>query len=318
MDPMVYPVLVLVVVLIAAVVAVVIDSRNTKLRHRIEAIVGTEVESIEEQSYSIRLARRGEQRILAFLARLFRVPVDMPAAQKIAPHWVFLLGIGVVVGATMLADRYGGVTLETACGVGVVAGFLAIRIMFTLQVSSYQLALQRQLPDAIEMVVSAIRAGLPVGEAFRAVSIESPSPTKDEFVRVVNEMAVGTSADKALLSVYSRTKLTEYAIFAVTINVQTRSGGRLVESVQRLADTVRSRLAMMTRAKALAGEARVSAIILGSLPFVAGAALSAIRPGYLDPLFNDPRGTKMLGFAVVALILGILLMRRMIRKATAE
>ncbi len=318
MDPMVYPVLVLIVVLIAAVIAVIVDNRNTKLRHRIEALVGTDTDEVDDQSYTIRVARRGEQRLMGIAAKLLHIPVDLPAAQKIAPYWVFSLGLVVLVGGAMLADRYLGVSLVVAAVMGLVVSLLVQRVVFGMQMSSYQAALQSQLPDAIEMVVSAIRAGLPVGDAFRAVSLESPSPTKDEFVRVVNEMAVGAAADKALLSVYSRTKLTEYAIFAVTINVQTRSGGRLVESVQRLAETVRGRLAMMTRAKALAGEARVSAIILGSLPFVAGAALSAIRPGYLDPLFNDPRGTKMLGFATVALVLGILLMRRMIRKATAE
>lgn len=318
MDPMVYPVLLLIVVLIAAVIAVIVDSRNTKLRHRIEALAGPEDSAAEEPSLSIRVAQQSELRFLSVFARLLRIPLDVPGAQKIAPHWVFVLGLIVLVGGTMLAERYAGVSWAMAGVIGLIASVLAQRVVFGMQMSSYQAALQQQLPDAVEMVVSAIRAGLPVGEAFRALSVESPAPTKDEFVRVVNEIALGASADKALLNVFHRTQLTEYAIFAVTINVQSKSGGRLVESVQRLAETIRQRLGMMTRAKALAGEARVSAIILGSLPFVAGAALSAIRPGYLDPLFNDPRGTKMLGFASVTLLLGILLMRRMIRKATAE
>ena len=318
MDPMVYPVIVLILVLIAAVIAVIVDSRNTKLRHRIEALAGPEEAVAEEQSLSIRIAQQRELRFLSMIARMLSVPLDVPGAQKIAPHWVFIIGLIVLVGATMLAERYAGVSWAVAAVIGFVAAVLSQRILFGMQMSNYQAALQAQLPDAVEMVVSAIRAGLPVSDAFRAVSVESPSPTKDEFVRVVNEMALGAVADKALLNVFMRTRVTEYAIFAVTINVQSRSGGRLVESVHRLAETIRQRLAMMTRAKALAGEARVSAIILGSLPFVAGAALSAIRPGYLDPLFNDPRGTRMLGFATVALILGILLMRRMIRKATAE
>lgn len=318
MDPMVYPVLVLILVLIAAVIAVVVDSRNTKLRHRIEALAGPEEAVAEEQSLSIRIAQQRELRFLAVVAKVLRIPIDVPGAQKIAPHWVFIFGLIVLVGGTFLAERYAGVSWVGAGIIGILVSLLAQRVVFGLQMSKYQAALQQQLPDAVEMVVSAIRAGLPVSDAFRAVSMESPSPTKDEFVRVVNEMALGAAADKALLNVFLRTQVTEYAIFAVTINVQTRSGGRLVESVQRLAETIRQRLGMMTRAKALAGEARVSAIILGSLPFVAGAALSAIRPGYLDPLFNDPRGTKMLGFASVTLLLGILLMRRMIRKATAE
>jgi tight adherence protein B len=141
---------------------------------------------------------------------------------------------------------------------------------------------------------------------------------KDEFIRVMNEIALGVSPQDALHAVYRRTKVPEFSIFAVTIGVQTRSGGRLAETIQNLAATVRTRLGMAARAKALAGEARVSAFILGSMPFVAGGALSLIKPGYLDPLFNDPRGHTMLTIAGVGLVLGILTMRTLIGSATKE
>ena len=313
---MMYPVLLLIVVLIIAVVAFIADGKNTRLLHRVEGLGGPESDQPDTQARSIRITQRGEWRWVTFLARLVKIPVDLPGARVIAPVWVVLLGV-LAMGATIaVGQRY--LPLSLAVLIGVVICVITQRSIFGWELNKYQAALQQQLPDAIEMVVSAIRAGLPVGDAFRALSEEMPSPTKDEFVRVVNEMSLGIAADKALLNVHNRTRVTEYAIFAVTISVQTRSGGRLVESVQKLAETVRYRLAMVTRAKALAGEARVSAIILGSLPFVAGAGLSAIRPGYLDPLFNDPRGNRMLVFAGIGLLLGVLTMRRMIKKATSE
>lgn len=316
MQPMMYPVLVLIVVLVIAVIAFIADGKNTRLLHRVEGLGGPEGDQPESQARSIRIAQRGEWRWVTFLARLVKIPVDLPGAKVIPPIWIVLLGV-LAMGATIaVGQRY--LPLALAIPIGVAICVITQRSIFGWELNKYQAALQQQLPDAIEMVVSAIRAGLPVGDAFRALSEEMPSPTKDEFVRVVNEMSLGIAADKALLNVHNRTRVTEYAIFAVTISVQTRSGGRLVESVQKLAETVRYRLAMVTRAKALAGEARVSAIILGSLPFVAGAGLSAIRPGYLDPLFNDPRGNRMLVFAGIGLLLGILTMRRMIKKATAE
>ena len=316
MQPMMYPVLLLIVVLIIAVVAFIADGKNTRLLHRVEGLGGPESDQPDTQARSIRITQRGEWRWVTFLARLVKIPVDLPGARVIAPVWVVLLGV-LAMGATIaVGQRY--LPLSLAILIGVVICVITQRSIFGWELNKYQAALQQQLPDAIEMVVSAIRAGLPVGDAFRALSEEMPSPTKDEFVRVVNEMSLGIAADKALLNVHNRTRVTEYAIFAVTISVQTRSGGRLVESVQKLAETVRYRLAMVTRAKALAGEARVSAIILGSLPFVAGAGLSAIRPGYLDPLFNDPRGNRMLVFAGIGLLLGVLTMRRMIKKATSE
>jgi tight adherence protein B len=167
-------------------------------------------------------------------------------------------------------------------------------------------------------VVSATRAGLPIREAFRGIADEMPAPTSLEFSRIVNEMALGVPPEDALLTLHRRTRVSEYAIFAVTIGVQIKSGGRLAETIQTLAETVRQRLAMAARAHALASEARTSAVILASLPFVGGAMLSTINPGYLNPLFHDPRGIHMLIFASIGVVFGIWAMRQMIVRATRE
>lgn len=315
-DPLWYPVIVLFVVLIGAIIGLVIDNRNTKLRLRVEALIPHEDEQPAAETPSIRVARPTGLRTKRVLAWLLRMPVDLPAAHVVNPRIVILLGVLAGALATFASVRFVG--WDYTVPLGVVAGLVATRAIFAWEWNGYQKSLRQQLPDTIEMVVSAVRAGLPISDAFRGVAQEMPAPTKGEFTRVVAEMAVGTPADAALLHVHDRTKVTEYAIFAVTISVQNRSGGRLVESVQKLAETVRYRLSMQMRAQALAGEARVSAIILGSLPFAAGAALSAIRPGYLDPLFDDPRGNRLVVFAAVGLFLGVMTMRRMIRKATTE
>jgi tight adherence protein B len=315
-DPLWYPVIVLFIVLIGAIAGLVIDSRNTRLRLRVEALGPAEDPRAEPDTPSIRLAQHGASASRRLVAAFLRMPTDLPAAHVVAPHLVALLGLLAGVLVALAAARFIG--WNWAVPLGLAASLAAMRMIFAWELGAYRNALLTQLPDAIEMVVGAVRAGLPIAEAFRAVAHEMPAPTKGEFARVVAEMAVGTPADLALLHVHGRTRVTEFAIFAVTIGVQNRSGGRLVESVQKLAETVRYRLSMAMRARALAGEARVSAVILGSLPFAAGAALSAIRPGYLDPLFNDPRGTRLVVFAAIGMFLGIMTMRRMIRGATAE
>jgi tight adherence protein B len=121
-----------------------------------------------------------------------------------------------------------------------------------------------------------------------------------------------------MFALYQRTGVTEYSIFAVTLAVQTTSGGHLAETIQTLADTVRERLTLASRAKALAGEGIVSATILCILPVVTGIALSLIQPGYLMPLFADPRGRKMFLFGVGALLAGVWTMRKMISGAVRE
>jgi tight adherence protein B len=197
-------------------------------------------------------------------------------------------------------------------------GVLLVRAVFGWEQARYRRLLLRQLPDAIELVVSATRAGLPIREAFRGISQEMPAPTNVEFARIVNELSLGVAPDDALLALHRRTRVAEYAIFAVTIGVQIKSGGRLTETIQTLSETVRQRLAMAARARALASEAKASAVILTSLPFVGGALLSAIHPGYLDPLFHDPRGERMLIFAMVGIVLGVWSMRQLILQATRE
>ena len=193
-----------------------------------------------------------------------------------------------------------------------------MRMIFGWELARYRAKLVRQLPDAVQLVVSATRAGLPVTEAFQAIAMEMGSPTRDEFTRVWHELTMGVPPDQALLGMHRRTGVTEYAIFAVTIGVQMRSGGRLAETIQNLADTVRERLQIAARARALAGEAKVSAIIMGILPVIAGLLLSIARPGHLDPLFHDPRGIRMFLFGITTLILGALTMRQMIRGATKD
>jgi tight adherence protein B len=315
---LVLPVLALIVVLIVALVAVAIgllrDGRQKRLLGRVETV--SPAASMAAAEVNIRVAGHQQSKPAAWLARLVRMPVDMPKANVFPARGV--IGLGVLLGLAVGIWAGPHLGWSWAAVAGLLIAILLPRSIFGWEWAKYQRTLLQQLPDAVEMVVSAVRAGLPVGDGFISVAIDMPSPTKDEFSRIVNEMAVGVAADQALLNVFSRTRVTEYAIFAVTISVQTRSGGKLVEGVQKLAETIRYRLAMATRAQALAGEARVSAIILGSLPFVAGAGLSALRPGYLDPLFHDPRGIRMLYVAIVGLLLGTVTMRQMIKKATSE
>ena len=312
------PVLILIAVLVCAVFVLIANGRNKKLMARIETLAPAEVEptAAETAARTLRLHASQRSPFLQGIAGIFRIPLDLPGANIVPPWQIIALGM-LLGGVSFFGIRiYAGGPLGGLAGA--VIGLLLTRGLFGMEISRYQGLLRQQLPDAIELVVSVTRAGLPVTDALRSVAREMPAPTRDEFARVANEIAVGAAPDTALLNVQLRTGVAEFAIFAVTIGVQGRSGGRLAETVQNLAETIRYRLAMQNRASALSGEARVSALILGGLPVVAGILLSLIRPGYLDPLFHDPRGENMLLIALIGMVLGGLTMRRMIRKATAE
>ena len=134
----------------------------------------------------------------------------------------------------------------------------------------------------------------------------------------MKEITLGRTPEQALMELHRRTRITEYAIFAVTLAVQMRSGGRLAESIENLANTVRQRLAIAARARALAAESRLSARVLIAMPFVAGITMTLMHHDYLVPLFFDARGQRLLIGSAVALVVGAFTMRRMIRGATTE
>jgi len=248
--------------------------------------------------------------------RLLNMPIDLPLAHVVSPGLVLTVTTALAVlagyGSHLLVSWWASLLAA------LVLWILATRGIFGWEIERYRTKLLRQLPDTIHLVISATRAGLPVSEAFRMVVQEMPNPTGAEFARLADEMAVGVSADDALLSMHRRTGVTEYAIFAVTVGVQARSGGRLAETISNLADTVRDRIGIAGKAKALSAEARTAAIIMTVLPVFSGLLLEVTRPGYLRPLVDDPRGQTMVIVGLVTLFLGVITMRQMIRAATRD
>lgn len=312
------PVLVLVGVLVVSLVVLRFDLRRQRLQARVQtlAALGGGADSAAESRQSIRLPQRRGARFYGFVSWALGLPADLKAVQLI-PTWVVcVIGILAAIAGTVIGRLY--FSLPLAALGGIVTGLLVARAIFRWQFGRYFSKLRQQLPDAIELLVSTTSAGLPASDGFRAIAREMPEPTSGEFRRIAEEMALGVSVDEALRTMHHRTRVPEYAILAVTLAVQSRSGGRLVETVSTLAETIRQRMAIADRAKALAGEAKLSATILGILPVFAGVLMSVIQPGFLQPLFFDPRGNMLLLFGIVTLALGILTMRQMIRGATRE
>jgi len=310
--------IILLVALVAAVVMLRLDTRQKRLEERIQGVAefGPPRDQLRDQPRSIRMTqpRRGSTRGLAY--SVLRVPVGLTHA-NVLPIWlVFVIGIVAGLGESWVANIF--VSPITAWLSAAATGFLLTRGIFGWEVERYRKKLLGQIADALELIGSATRAGLPAAEAFRMLAREMPSPTRDEFVQVVNEMSVGAAPEDAVMGVFRRTRLAEYSIFAVTLAIQTRSGGRLSESITNLAETVRQRVAVAGRAEALAAEAKLSARVITVLPFVGGAAMSFLQPGFLTPLLHDPRGKRLVVVGVITLGLGMYTMRKMIQGVSKD
>lgn len=289
--------------------------RRKALYARLDATVATGVAVRPVAGPDIRL-RNQRRRRFSTLARLFRVPEDLPNAHVVSPVVVFAAG-SLTGWATF---QLSSVLLEWQWStlLGLLAFLLTVRGLFGWELERYRAKLVGQLPDTIQLVVSATRAGLPVSDSFRAIAREMASPTKEEFQRVESAMALGETPDQALIALHQRTGVAEYAIFAVTIGVQARSGGRLAETIQNLADTIRERLSVIGRARAVASEAKASAFIMGALPFVSGMLMYILRPEQILLLFHDARGHRMLAVGIITLGIGIATMRQLIASVGRE
>lgn len=170
-----------------------------------------------------------------------------------------------------------------------------------------------QLPEALDLLVRGVKAGLPVTELIGQVGGEMPDPVGTEFQRAADAMQLGLSIEEALWSSVKRINVSEFKFFVISLSVQRETGGNLTETLENLADLLRRRRQMQLKVRAMSSEARASAYILGSLPFVMLVILLVLNPGYILPLFDDPRGQVMAVGGLMVMGSGILVMAKMIR-----
>ncbi len=167
-------------------------------------------------------------------------------------------------------------------------------------------------PDAIDVLVRGVRTGLPVGEGMRLVAREMPEPVAREFKLLTDATAVGVTLEDALTRMFNRMPLPEVNFFNIVLAIQKQTGGNLSEALGNLSNTLRERKKLKLKIKALSSEAKASAMIIGSLPFVLACVLFAVAPDYLGLLFNTEMGNMMLAGGAFWMSIGIFAMYSMI------
>ncbi|MGD9615970.1 MAG: type II secretion system F family protein [Alphaproteobacteria bacterium] len=168
-------------------------------------------------------------------------------------------------------------------------------------------------PEAIDLMVRALRAGLPVTEAIINAGQEVGDPVGTELRGIEAGMTVGRDLDSLLWDIAKRITAPEFRFFIIALSVQRETGGNLAETLNNLSDVLRRRRAMRAKARAMAGEARASTVILGSLPVFVAGIMSLTSPAYVAPLVTDMRGLLLVGLAVLMQVTGIAIMVKMAR-----
>jgi tight adherence protein B len=203
-----------------------------------------------------------------------------------------------------------------ASAIGAAGGFLALpRFVLFRQQRRADRQFAELLPDAIDMVVRVVRAGLPVGVAMRTVGQEAEPPLSTVFVKIADQTDIGLPLDQALATTSDAVGNPDFRFFAVAVALQQATGGNLTVTLEALGQIIRKRRAVRLKAGAATAEVRISGIVLGAIPFVVTGLLLMVAPDYLAPLFADPRGNIILGMAVLGLSLAGITMRAMIRNS---
>lgn len=175
------------------------------------------------------------------------------------------------------------------------------------------LKIEEQLPDAIDLMSRALKAGHAFSGSLQMVSSESVDPIANEFRMTFDEINYGIPMQDALMNLSTRIPSTDLRYLVIAVLIQRESGGNLAELLENISGLIRARLKLLGTIRVLSAEGRLSAWILGCLPFVMAMIIHLINPGYLNILFTDPLGHLLIGGSMTMIVIGALAMRKIIK-----
>lgn len=174
-------------------------------------------------------------------------------------------------------------------------------------------AFDDKLPEALDYISRALRAGQSLTSAMSMIGKEFPDPMGHEFRTVADEMAFGIPFKEAITQLSERVQSNDLNFFVVSIMIQHETGGNLTELIDGLSRTIRERMKLRGKIRTLSSEGRASAWILGSIPFVFSAILMLINPGYISVLWTTPQGKNLLLTGAALMAGGIFVLKRIVQ-----
>ena len=167
-------------------------------------------------------------------------------------------------------------------------------------------------PDAVDTIVRGIKAGLPLIDSMRLISLESPEPVRSEFRTIMETQSIGMPIGEACAKLYERIPIAEANFFGIVITIQQKAGGNLSEALGNLSRVLRDRKKMKAKIQAMSMEAKASGAIIACLPVAVMFLVYITSPAYIELLWTHPMGRMMLVGCVVWMSIGVLVMRKMI------
>jgi tight adherence protein B len=293
---------------IAALVAA--GGRKAELARRLSLVAGKPGEKVTPVLE--RLAIQGGE-IDDRLRKLFTVGMSHTWGMKAGSLALCAVAAGAATVAWGVSFRIFGLSLPLALATAGAVAFLLPRMILVRQQKRAERQFSEVFPDAVDTIVRMIRAGLPISQAIHNVGVEGQPPVNRVFAMMDEKTRIGIPIDKVLDASSRQVGLMEFRFFAVAVLLQHATGGNLAVTLEMLSSIVRKRRALRLKAQAATAEIRLTAYVLGALPFICVGALLVIQPDYLTPLFRDARGHVILAMAFGSLSAAFVTMWFMMR-----
>ena len=226
------------------------------------------------------------------------------------PMGVFFLLSGVLGFGTTLSLAFFDYGLLVSIGCGAV-GCMAPLVWLNVQRASRFKKFEQQLPEALDLMARALRAGHAFSVGMKMIGDESPAPIGPEFSRTVEEISFGVDVPEAMYNLNERIVSTDLKFFITALVVQRETGGNLAEIIEAISRLIRLRFELFERIKALSSEGILSGYVLFAMPFVMGVVLWVMNEKYMRILIDDPMGHMMLGVSGALMVFGAIVMKKL-------
>ncbi len=217
------------------------------------------------------------------------------------------IGIGMV-----LVGMFANAGLLPAIGLGFAGAFGIPRWLLGYLKKRREQKFLNGFPDAVDVIVRGIKAGLPLLDCIKMITIDAPEPVRSEFRAILETQAIGMPLGEACGKLYERMPVPEANFFGIVIAIQQKAGGNLSEALSNLSRVLRDRKKMKAKIQAMSQEAKASAGIIGSLPVAVMTLVWITSPSYINLLFTEQLGHIMLAGSAIWMATGVLVMKKMI------
>lgn len=303
-----------VVALVVGIAVFFRDQSVTQMEDRLKAITSKGDKSDPSSLHEITqlLSKdKAKSTFEAAVANWLNLTLLFEQAEVTMPVATFLLICGGMgVGSAMLCGA-AGLNVAIAPLVGILFATLPFFWLLFKRKRRFQ-KFAAQLPEALELISRALRAGHSLAAGFHLVSQESSDPIASEFGRVFEEQNLGIPFEEALENITHRVPNLDLKFFATAVILQRQTGGDLAEILDKIGHLIRERFAIWGQVQALTGEGRLSGIVLLALPPLLFITVYRMNPEYLSLLFTDPLGKKMLIGGILMQLLGALAIRKIV------